>query len=173
MVSNIPGVMISLIKTFLNNCEVTLDECSSVFTISRIRQPTDIVGKIDETSFEHFRESVIKILGLSNKSTDKPKYKSERARLLCEKIEKSKLKKNSTADPNYSLENMILKYCTYNTVGINMLNIWNLTYYQFMKLFRELAYCREVSYINSIAANTFSFSEENAKSFEKDLWIKK
>lgn len=132
-----------------------------------------VTGVINNSNFEYFRNSIASILGITNIETQKPKYKSERARILCEKLEKSKLKTHTSNDPNYTLDNMILKYCTYNTVGINMLNVWDLTYYQFIKLFCELVSAKEISYLNSIASNTFSFTEENAKSFDRNLWINK
>lgn len=166
-----PEILQDLVQYFSKSGTVSLD--AEEMTIKIYDTDKTVIGIIDNSNFEYYRKSVATILGISTSETKKTKYKSERARLLCEKIEKNRQKKNNPDDLNYALSNMVLKYCTYNTSGINMLNIWDLTYYQFIKLFCELVAAKEFSYINSIASNTFSFTDENAKSFDSSAWINK
>ena len=66
---------------------------------------------------------------------------------------------------------MIKKYCTHNKVGINILNVWDMTYYQFMHMFNEYCNGRQCDYSDMIAANTFSYKE--ASDYKQMLWIEK
>ena len=93
------------------------------------------IGVINADNFDVFRNEILKILGLKQIETKKPKYKTERARKLAEKIAKAKaqLTKTSQQDGNMSFDNLIKKYCTHNKVGINILNVWDMTYYQFIQ----------------------------------------
>lgn len=54
---------------------------------------------------------------------------------------------------------MIKKYCTHNKVGINILNVWDMTYYQFMQMFNEYCNGRQCDFNDLMAANTFSYKK--------------
>lgn len=131
------------------------------------------IGCINNDNFDEFRNEVLKILGMKQIETKKPKYKTERARLLAEKIKKAKAQLHKTAsyNENMALDNMIKKYCTHNKVGINILNVWDMTYYQFMHMFNEYCNGRQCDYSDMIAANTFSYKE--ASDYKSMLWIEK
>lgn len=131
------------------------------------------IGCINNDNFDEFRNEVLKILGMKQIETKKPKYKTERARLLAEKIKKAKaqLPKTASYNENMSLDNMIKKYCTHNKVGINILNVWDMTYYQFIHMFNEYCNGRQCDYSDMIAANTFSYKE--ASDYKSMLWIEK
>lgn len=131
------------------------------------------VGIINENNFDIFRNEVLKILGLKQIETKKLKYKTERARLLAEKIAKAKsqLQKSSNQDENSSFDNMIKKYCTHNKVGINILNVWGMTFYQFNTMFSEYNVGRQMDFNDLMAANSFKFKESS--DYKPMLWTEK
>ena len=121
------------------------------------------VGVINSDNFDVFRNEVLKILGLKQIETKKPKYKTERARLLAEKIAKAKsqLPKATKQDENMAFDNLIKKYCTHNKVGINILNVWDMTFYQFNTMFSEYNVGRQMDFNDAMASNTFSYKESS------------
>lgn len=129
------------------------------------------IGIINTDNFDIFRNEVLKILGLKQIETKKPKYKTERARLLAEKIEKAKaqLSKSTKQDENMAFDNLIRKYCTHNKVGINILNVWDMTFYQFNTMFSEYYNGRQCDFNDMIAANTFSY--EKSSDYDSLSWI--
>ena len=131
------------------------------------------IGTINSDNFDIFRNEVLKILGLKQIETKKPKYKTERARKLAERIEKAKslLQKTSEQDKNMSFDNLIKKYCTHNKVGINILNVWDMTFYQFNTMFSEYNVGRQMDFNDAMASNTFSYKEPS--DYKPMLWMEK
>lgn len=167
------SILMGLIATFVAD-DVLFDKDNLSFVVcSDEGENKKQVGVINNDNFDEFRNEVLKILGMKQIETKKPKYKTERARLLAEKIKKAKaqLPKTARYDENMSLDNMIKKYCTHNKVGINILNVWDMTYYQFIHMFNEYCNGRQCDYSDMIAANTFSYKE--ASDYKSMLWIEK
>ena len=133
------------------------------------------IGKIDNSNFDEFREFLQVILGIkSEKEVEKPKYKNKLAQRIAEKLAKHKSEqkeKQTSADDDYTLPNMIVKYCTHNKVGINILNVWDMTYYQFMKMFLEYRMGRQADINDMMAANSFSF--KNSKDYKPMEYMNK
>lgn len=131
------------------------------------------IGVINSDNFDTFRNEVLKILGFKQIETKKPKYKTERARLLAEKIAKAKsqLPKATKQDENMIFDNLIKKYCTHNKVGINILNVWDMTFYQFNTMFTEYNIGRQMDFNDAMASNTFSYKESS--DYNPMLWIEK
>ena len=131
------------------------------------------IGVINADNFDVFRNEILKILGLKQIETKKPKYKTERARKLAEKIAKAKaqLTKTSEQDENMSFDNLIKKYCTHNKVGINILNVWDMTFYQFNVMFSEYNIGRQMDFNDAMASNTFSYKESS--DYKPMLWMEK
>ena len=75
------------------------------------------IGKIDNSNFDEFRAFLQVILGIkSEKEVEKPKYKNKLAQQIAEKLAKHKSEqkeKQTSADDDYTLPNMIVKYCTH------------------------------------------------------------
>lgn len=166
-----PQLLLHYIRTFITNDIVKFnDKEISVEVIDIIDGSETVIGKINEANFELFRDSVAAALGVKKVSEKPLKFKSARARKLHEKITQNNTKSRNT-DPNYSLDNMILKFCTFNKAGINMLNIGNLTYHQFIQLFNEYVHARQSDYGDAIAANTFSYKD--SKDYNSTMWIEK
>lgn len=167
--------LVGLLKFFLVD-EFEFDEKMECFLIYKTDEKTttnkEIIGKINSDNFDIFRNEILKILGCKQIETKKPKFKSEKARLLYEKIqkEKEKLKDVSKGDSNLTLDNMIKKYCTHNKVGINILNVWNMTYFQFITMFDEYCVGRQADNRDNIASNTFSYTDES--SYDSQSWLK-
>ena len=166
-----PQLLFQYIRVFIANDEVRFLERSGAFEIVDLTDGGEqTAGRIDGRNFDRFRESVASVLGLK-KPVDKPvRFKSERARKLMEKIRnnKSSVKKQDEA---YEFDNMVLKYCTHNKVGINLLNVGGLTYYQFIRLFYEYIHARQSDYGDALAANTFSYKDP--KDYSPMQWIEK
>ena len=133
------------------------------------------IGKINDDNFEEFRNFLQVILGIkSEKEIEKPKYKNKLAQRIAEKLAKhqsEKKGKQTSSDDDYTLPNMIVKYCTHNKVGINILNVWDMTYYQFMKMFLEYRMGRQADINDMIAANSFSF--KNSKDYKPMEYMNK
>lgn len=131
------------------------------------------IGIINANNFDIFRNEILKILGLKQIETKKPKYKTERARKLAEKIAKAKsqLPKTSEQDKNMSFDNLIRKYCTHNKVGINILNVWDMTFYQFNTMFAEYNIGRQMDFNDAMASNTFSYKDSS--DYKPMLWMEK
>ena len=70
-----------------------------------------------------------------------------------------------------AFDNLIKKYCTHNKVGINILNVWDMTFYQFNVMFAEYNIGRQMDFNDAMASNTFSYKE--ASDYKPMLWIEK
>lgn len=171
-------LLFSLIDFFIKDeVEFIKDDVSfHIYTEETVSDGNTIkqeIGVINTDNFDTFRNEVLKILGLKQIETKKPKYKTERARLLAEKIAKAKsqLPKAIKQDENMAFDNLIKKYCTHNKVGINILNVWDMTFYQFNTMFSEYNVGRQMDFNDAIASNTFSYKESS--DYKPMLWIEK
>lgn len=118
------------------------------------------IGIINTDNFDIFRNEVLKILGLKNQEEEQEqKFKNKTAKKLFEKLQKHAKEQKKKSDENYTLDNMIKKYCTHNKVGINILNVWDMTYYQFTSMFNEYCNGRQCDFNDMMAANTFSYKK--------------
>lgn len=167
------NILTGLLSFFIDD-EVFFDKNNLSFVVCNGEGETQKqIGCVNNDNFDEFRNEVLKILGMKQIETEKPKYKTERARLLAEKIKKAKaqLPKTASYNENMAFDNMIKKYCTHNKVGINILNVWDMTYYQFMQMFNEYCNGRQCDFNDMMAANTFSYKE--ASDYKAGLWIEK
>lgn len=136
----------------------------------------NMVGQISNENFDDFREFIKVILGMKpdEKKVEKPKYKNKLAQKIAEKLAKhnsEKKEKQTSVNEDYTLPNMIVKYCTHNKVGINITNVWDMTYYQFMKMFLEYRVGRQADINDMMAANSFSF--KNSKDYKPMEYMSK
>lgn len=155
-----PQFLFSLVSFFIND-SFEFDENNLSFKIYQvIGEEKEYIGEISNDNFEVFCEELQRILGLKNNEEEKEqKFKNETARKLFEKIKKHAKEQKKKQDENYTIDNMILKYCTHNKVGINILNVWDMTYYQFTTLFSEYCNGRQCDFNDMMAANTFSYKK--------------
>lgn len=169
-----PQFLFGLLNFFIEE-DIELDSETFQFIVYKEKNTTkEVVGMVTKENFDALRNQILKILGLKPVGIEKKKkYKNERVRRLCEKIEREKAKNEQAKKVNddYSLENMIRKYCTYNNVGINILNVWDMTFYQFNVMFSEYNTSRQITFNDAMAANSFSFKESG--DYKPALWIKK
>lgn len=130
------------------------------------------IGSIHKNSFESVLEEIKNILGINqNQEEKKPKFKNEYAQKMYENIQENTRKSGNEFDDSYTLENMIKKYCTHNKVGINILNVWELTYHQFNVMFEEYQAGRQFDFNDKMAANTFSYKD--SKDYKPMDYMKK
>lgn len=153
-----PQLLTGLLSFFLTD-SFSFDKASGSFLIytqdnTQSKQP---VGHIGNDNFDALREELLAILGLRRPADQTPRFKNNSAKKLFEKMQKHSQKQNKKQDENYTLENMILKYCTHNKSGINILNVWDMTYYQFITMFGEYCNGRQCDFNDMMAANTFSY----------------
>ncbi len=156
-----PAFLLDLLSYFTEGT-VIFDECLFSFLVYEDNDGKKVkVGEINNENFEFFRDELRKILGIKKSESEEPKFKNEYARKLYEMMQHSPQTQKQEVDENYTLDNMIRKFCTHNKTGINLLNVWDLTYYQFMILFQEYAAARQYDYYDNMAANTFSFKKSS------------
>lgn len=131
----------------------------------------EVTTVINNSNFEDFRANCRLILDMKITKDVESKCKNEKARQILAKLNKvkEKEKEKEAQNKNYTLENMILKFCTYNTCGINIFNVNDLTYYQFLKLFRELPQKMQIGRSDLVYGNSFSF--DSSSDYKTDLWI--
>ncbi len=118
-----------------------------------------LYGYISNDNFDYFSGEIQKILGFKKPEEVNPKFKNNYAKSLFEKMQHHSKKQNKKADENFTIENMIVKYCTHNKVGINILNVWDMTFYQFNTMFGEYGVGRQADFNDMLAANTFSYKQ--------------
>lgn len=169
LVQNNPQILVSMISFFTCG-KIEVPEKSSTFVI--YNDNNEKIGHIGEDNFEDFRVAVKSILGLSSSKENEPKkFKNDIAKKMYERMQKNDNGKPNDVDENYSLDNMIRKYCTHNKVGINILNVWDLTYYQFVAMFKEYCNGRKCDINDSIATNTLTF--KNSTDYKPLEYIQK
>jgi len=118
-----------------------------------------LYGCINNDNFDFFCDEIQKILGIKQEAGPELKFKNNLAQKMFDKLQKQKKGQKQKCDENYELDNMIKKYCTHNKVGINILNVWDMTYYQFIAMFNEYCNGRQCDFNDMMAANTFQYKK--------------
>lgn len=124
-------------------------------------QAAELLGHIGNDNFETFRWEIRCILGITNLENKEPKFKNDYAKAMFEKFRKNETKLIRRTNDDYGLDNMIKKYCTHNKAGINILTVWDMTYYQFITMFNEYCNGRQYDFNDMMAANTFSYKKSS------------
>lgn len=133
------------------------------------KEKTVVTGIINNDNFDLVRNYLLQINRI--KINEKPvKYKNERARKLVEKIEKAKAEQKKSKNDEMEFGKMISKYCADNKSGINMLNVFNMTVYQFFDQYIQHNHIRQSDIQDMVYANTVSFSD--LKAYDSQLWLK-
>lgn len=159
MLYNDINLLYAAILFFMDD-EVEFDKESLSFKAYRtIDGKKQSAGHIGNDNFEQFRTYVQYILGLKSQDEKETKFKNKVAKRMFEKMKKHSAEQKRKPDENYTLENMVKKYCTHNKVGINILNVWDMTYYQFISMFHEYCNGRQCDFNDMMAANTFSYKK--------------
>lgn len=154
-----PALFSKMITTFVDGI-VEFDENALVFnTFVFDGENKKPIGHIGDDNFDEFRENLQYILGLKNAKEKEQKFKNKIAQKMYEKLQKHSNEQKKSFDENYEFDNMIKKYCTHNKVGINILNVWDMTYYQFLQMFNEYCNGRQCDFNDMMAANTFSYKK--------------
>lgn len=140
--------------------EIEFDASSCSFTFFSMKNGTKIIhGKLDYNNFEFFRQELRCILGL--KEPTKVEFQNDLAKKKYEKLMKAPNLQNVKQDSDNELDNLILKFCTHNKTAINILNVWDMTYYQFTKMFSEYCRARHYDFNDMMAANSFNFKKSS------------
>lgn len=138
---------------------VRFNKETSSFDIFRKEDETRKAGCLNNENFEVFRSELQRILGFKKNTEEEIKFKNPLAKKMFQKIQKHQKEQKKKNDRNFELDNMIRKYCTHNKVGINLLNVWELTYYQFITMFTEYQLGRQYDYADMMAASTFVYKK--------------
>lgn len=153
------NLLFSMISFFVDEY-IDFDKDSLSFITYRvIDDKRQNIGHIGNDNFELFTENIKCILGLNKQEKKEQKFKNNTAKKMFEKLKKHSQEQKRKQDENYSLDNMIKKYCTHNKVGINILNVWDMTYYQFTSMFSEYCNGRQCDFNDMMAANTFQYKK--------------
>lgn len=161
-------------------CEnVTYDDNNKVFIVwkeiyDKYTEETKyiVVGLINKDNFNNVRSCIAQLNYLSTKNIQPPKYKNKRAEKIAAKIAKgqSEMSKKSNSDLKLDLPHMISKYCADNKNGINLLNVFDLTVYQFYDQFRQHNHIRQSNLQDAIYSHSVSYSD--TKFYDPELWLK-
>lgn len=155
------SVLFGIISTFIAD-EFIFDENELVFKIYRVKDDSrEQIGHIGADNFDKFREELQYILGTKTTEEHQQRFKNKLAQKMYEKMQRHAKEQSKKVDENMSFDNMIKKYCTHNKVGINILNVWDLTYYQFVQMFKEYCNGRQYDFNDMMAANTFSYKKSS------------
>lgn len=129
------------------------------------------LGEINDSNFLDVITCMAKVNFLQIEDT-KIQYKSKRAEKIALKIakEKAKLKAVNKNSKSLDLPSMISKYCADNKCGINILNVWDMTIYQFYDQFKQHSILRQIDLQDKIYANSASFKEIDK--YDTGLWLK-
>lgn len=153
--------LLNSLLTFFVKDAWEFDASALSFTFYSIPQQgnRETTGHLNHDNFEEFRAALQSILGMKKADEPNLEFKNQAARQIYDKMQSHTLTKEKQQDENYSLDNMIKKYCTHNKVGINILNVWDLTYYQFTSMFTEYCNGRQCDFNDFVAANSFSYKK--------------
>lgn len=152
-------LLLGMLSAFIVG-EIVFDEKTLTFNVFQTDgENRQQIGHVGNDNFEDFREQLQYILGIKPTEEKEQKFKNKIAQKMFEKLQKHAKEQKKNSDENYSFDNMIKKYCTHNKVGINILNVWDMTYYQFMQMFNEYCNGRQCDFNDMMAANTFSYKK--------------
>lgn len=142
-----------------------------VFKLKPKTSKKNVSGFISNDNFDNIRDCLLQINYLKSVDEKPEKYKNERARKIAEKLAKGKAEQDKNKNgENLSLAKMISKYCADNKNGINILNVWDMTIYQFYDQFSQHNYIRQSFIQDMVYSNTVSFSD--LKAYDSQLWLK-
>jgi DNA mismatch repair ATPase MutS len=150
---------------------VLFDECNKVFIIWEEHDNKKIaIGQINKDNFDEIIDILLKVNYIKSvdENYEKPKYKNNFAKKLVERMEKANFKKSQRNSTSFG--KMISKYCADNKNGINMINVHQLSVYQFYDQWFEHNNIRQCGLQDLIYANTVSFTD--LKSYDSQLWLK-
>ncbi len=147
-----------LLSFFICNTVEFRNDKYEVFDVNE-DETEALYGYITKDNFDYFAGEIQKILGLKKPEEVNPKFKNKYAKSLFEKMQLHNKNQKKKTDENFTMENMIVKYCTHNKVGINILNVWDMTFYQFNIMFGEYGLGRQADFNDMMAANTFSYKQ--------------
>lgn len=155
-----PRLLIHMICSFLVN-EIEFDKEADRFVIYEHspdgeKQPC---GHLGSDNFDQFRAHLKQILGLASHQEAPAKFKNRLAEKMYEKLRSNSALHGRKAGEDYTLDNMVKKFCTHNKSGINILNVWELTYYQFITMFSEYQNGRQADFCDQMAASSFRFKK--------------
>lgn len=155
------SVLMGIISTFVAD-EVVFDKENLTFQVYEGEgEARKQIGHIGADNFDEFREHLQYILGAKTSEEKQQRFKNKLAQKMYEKMQKYSKEQSKKSDENMSLDNMVKKYCTHNKVGINILNVWDLTYYQFVQMFSEYCNGRQYDFNDMMAANTFNYKKSS------------
>lgn len=154
-------LLYDILKFFLIEDFEFNQETDEIDVFKQIGDKKCFVGHLNSKNFDLFREELKCVLGVNNPEESEPKFKNSLAEKMFAKFKKHNENIKKKSDENYELSNMIKKYCTHNKVGINILNVWDMTYFQFMTMFSEYCNGRQHDFNDMMAANTFQYKKSS------------
>lgn len=104
------------------------------YVAANARFETQDGGVICRENYEHVRDVIMKISCIKPPETEKPKFTSNKAQRIFEKIKSGREKKSKAANPDLALPNLISKLSSKHP-SYNLLNIWGLTVWQLFDQF--------------------------------------
>lgn len=166
-----PNILIGFLNFFIVD-NIAFNESINGFDIyQNIDGQKKVIGNINNDNFDLLKDELQYILGIKKTEEKEQVFKNKLAQKMYEKIQKHNKKQNQKFNENFELVNMIRKYCTHNKVGINILNVWEMTYYQFRIMFDEYCNARQYDFNDMMAANTFSY--KNSSDYKPMEYMKK
>lgn len=165
---------LSLLNAILNFFiveEVIWSKENDVFLIYKSKEDKEIIGVISNNNYTDVCNIICQRCYVDIKIKEEPnKIKSKKALEILKKIQvgREKNKKQTKADPNMELGNIISavsnKSCT-----LNPINIWDLTVYQLWDSFERLV-DNNIYQIQSMSVATWG---DKDKTFDASSWFKK
>ena len=140
------------------------------FTLVATAGEEQVIGEINRANFEDIRSLILQLnfIGLDQES-GYVKHTSAHSKELWEKAQKflkQQAEANSSEDkPEYHIGNIVSKLCAAHP-SYNLLNVWDLTVFQFYDAFFQLGYLR------SSSLNEAIFSNHGGNKFRFEDWIK-
>ena len=131
-----------------------------------------ITGIINNENFDLVRDCLLQINRIKEVEIDNEPviYKNEMARKLAERMAKAEKVRQEKNKDNMNFGKMISKYCADNKNGINLLNVYDMTIYQFLDQFTQNNHIRQSYIQDMVYANTVTFSD--LKDYDSQLWLK-
>ena len=153
--------------SFFMDEQINWDEKTHQF-VTQTKDTQEQVGAINKTNFEEVRDAMAQMnYASSGKQFQKPKFSSDSARLLWEKVQE-KLQKQKVNpvkhDVRMELGNIISKLCAFSPT-YNLLNVYDLTVYQLYDQFFQLGYARAMD------LNDMAYSNHGGKKYDMQMWL--